>query len=36
MIVAAGDAVLVVPRELTQDVKKIVNRLADLKRHELL
>ncbi len=36
VIVAAGDAVLVVPRGLTQDVKKIVNRLADLKRHELL
>jgi mannose-1-phosphate guanylyltransferase/mannose-6-phosphate isomerase len=36
VIIAAEGAVLVVSRSETQDVKKIVNRLAELKRRDLL
>ncbi len=36
IIIATGDAVLIVPRSETQDVKKVVTRLTELKRHEFL
>ena len=36
IIIATGDAVLIVPRHQTQDVKKVVSRLTELERHEFL
>jgi mannose-1-phosphate guanylyltransferase/mannose-6-phosphate isomerase len=36
IIIATGDAVLIVPRHETQDVKKVVTRLTELDRKELL
>ena len=36
IIIATGDAVLIVPRHETQDVKKVVTRLTELNRRELL
>ncbi len=36
VIIAAEGAVLVVSRDETQDVKKIVNRLTDMNRREML
>jgi mannose-1-phosphate guanylyltransferase/mannose-6-phosphate isomerase len=36
IIIATEDAVLIVPRNATQDVKKVVTRLSELNRHEFL
>ena len=36
IIIATGDAVLIVPRNQTQDVKKVVAQLTELNRHEFL
>jgi mannose-1-phosphate guanylyltransferase/mannose-6-phosphate isomerase len=36
IIIATGDAVLIVPRHETQDVKKVVTQLTEMNRRELL
>ncbi len=36
VVVAMGDAVLILPREHSQDVKAIVGRLAEMGRRDLL